>query len=90
MCINTGTNPNAITPVYINGLDDGSPIYTNVKDISVSWGYPLTCSAGGIQDFDVFETTIISADVTTTEGLKEAMLLFEPRHFIFPFSNREA
>lgn len=25
------------------------------------------------------------ADVTTTEGLKEAMLLFEPRHFIFPF-----
>jgi hypothetical protein len=25
------------------------------------------------------------ADVTTTEGLKDAMHLFEPRHFIFPF-----
>ena len=25
------------------------------------------------------------ADVTTTEGLKEAILLFQPRHFIFPF-----
>ncbi len=25
------------------------------------------------------------ADVTTTEGLKEAMHLFEPKHFIFPF-----
>jgi len=25
------------------------------------------------------------ADVTTTEGLKEAMHLFEPRHFIMPF-----
>lgn len=24
-------------------------------------------------------------DVTTTEGLKAAMHLFEPRHFIFPF-----
>lgn len=24
-------------------------------------------------------------DVTTTEGLKAAMLLFEPKHFIFPF-----
>jgi len=26
-----------------------------------------------------------SADVTTTEGLKAAMLLFEPRHFLLPF-----
>ncbi|WP_162427856.1 hypothetical protein [Pontibacter pudoricolor] len=25
------------------------------------------------------------ADVTTTEGLKAAMHLFEPKHFIFPF-----
>lgn len=25
------------------------------------------------------------ADVTTTEGLKEAMLLFQPKHFIMPF-----
>ena len=25
------------------------------------------------------------ADVTTMEGLKEAMHLFEPRHFLFPF-----
>ena len=25
------------------------------------------------------------ADVTTTEGLKASMHLFEPRHFIFPF-----
>ena len=25
------------------------------------------------------------ADVTTMEGLKEAMHLFEPKHFIFPF-----
>lgn len=25
------------------------------------------------------------ADVTTTEGLKAAMPLFEPKHFIFPF-----
>lgn len=25
------------------------------------------------------------ADVTTTEGLKEAMHLFEPKHFLFPF-----
>lgn len=25
------------------------------------------------------------ADVTTTEGLKEAMHLFEPKYFIFPF-----
>jgi len=25
------------------------------------------------------------ADVTTTEGLKEAMHLFEPKHFVFPF-----
>ena len=25
------------------------------------------------------------ADVTTTEGLKAAMHLFQPRHFIFPF-----
>ena len=25
------------------------------------------------------------ADVTTMEGLKESMLLFEPKHFIFPF-----
>jgi hypothetical protein len=25
------------------------------------------------------------ADVTTTEGLKEAMHLFQPRHFIMPF-----
>lgn len=25
------------------------------------------------------------ADVTTAEGLKEAMLLFEPIHFLFPF-----
>jgi hypothetical protein len=24
-------------------------------------------------------------DVTTTEGLKEAILLFQPRHFIMPF-----
>jgi hypothetical protein len=24
-------------------------------------------------------------DVTTTEGLKEAMHLFQPKHFIFPF-----
>lgn len=25
------------------------------------------------------------ADITTTEGLKAAMHLFEPKHFIFPF-----
>ena len=25
------------------------------------------------------------ADVTTTEGLKASMHLFEPRHFVFPF-----
>lgn len=25
------------------------------------------------------------ADVTTMEGLKESMYLFQPRHFIFPF-----
>lgn len=25
------------------------------------------------------------ADVTTTEGLKQSMHLFEPKHFIFPF-----
>ncbi len=25
------------------------------------------------------------ADVTTAEGLKEAMHLFEPKHFLFPF-----
>jgi hypothetical protein len=25
------------------------------------------------------------ADITTTEGLKASMQLFEPRHFIFPF-----
>jgi len=25
------------------------------------------------------------ADITTTEGLKASMHLFEPRHFIFPF-----
>jgi hypothetical protein len=27
----------------------------------------------------------LGADVTTTEGLKAAMHLFEPRHFLFPF-----
>ena len=25
------------------------------------------------------------ADVTTTEGLKESMHLFQPKHFVFPF-----
>ena len=25
------------------------------------------------------------ADVTTMEGLKEAMHLFQPKHFVFPF-----
>lgn len=27
----------------------------------------------------------VGADVTTTEGLKASLHLFEPRHFIFPF-----
>lgn len=27
----------------------------------------------------------IDADVTTAEGLKEAMHLFQPKHFLFPF-----
>lgn len=37
----------------------------------------------------MFSSSVIpppqGADVTTTEGLKAAMHLFEPKHFIFPF-----
>ncbi|MCP4977840.1 MAG: hypothetical protein GY931_16950 [Maribacter sp.] len=62
-----------------------NPIFKNILAIITGLVFGSVVNMGIIMISGSIISPPDGADVTTMEGLKESMHLFQPRHFIFPF-----